>query len=381
MRQVLILSNGTGEDRIGAALARTWRLYFPQDYLEALVLVGTGRFYQEMGIPVRAVQFEPPSAGFAYLNPVLLWRDFQAGLGGHLWRSWRSLKSQPADLILAVGDIVVALYARFSGAPFAFIGCALSDYYLAGRRSTYDPLQRWALKQATLGIYPRDPLTVANLQKLGLPALWRGNPMLDDLEPVDGWFYTATADRTPLALLPGSHRDAPDNFRAWLEALREASEEAWDLLCPLAPGLDRGIFTDILQSQGWQNAGPWTRGNNQLWFYRASDWGSILQTVRLVLGMAGTAHEQAVGLGVPVLAFPGRGLQYTWSFAEAQSRLLGPALTLLREGDPTLVTWQIRRMLRNPQYTRMARRISAERYGPRGAAERIVGEIARRIPD
>ena len=42
--------------------------------------------------------------------------------------------------------------------------------------------------------------------------------------------------------------------------------------------------------------------------------------------MAGTATEQAVGLGIPVLQIAGHGPQFTTGFAEAQRRLLGPAV-------------------------------------------------------
>jgi len=39
--------------------------------------------------------------------------------------------------------------------------------------------------------------------------------------------------------------------------------------------------------------------------------------------MAGTAAEQAIGLGKPVIPIEGKGPQFTKSFAEAQRRLLG----------------------------------------------------------
>ena len=42
--------------------------------------------------------------------------------------------------------------------------------------------------------------------------------------------------------------------------------------------------------------------------------------------MAGTAAEQAVGLGKPVLQLVGQGPQFTAGFAEAQRRLLGPGV-------------------------------------------------------
>jgi uncharacterized protein (TIGR03492 family) len=53
----------------------------------------------------------------------------------------------------------------------------------------------------------------------------------------------------------------------------------------------------------------------------------VLQSSDLLLAMAGTAAEQAVGLGKPVLQLAGAGPQFTEGFAEAQRRLLGPAVS------------------------------------------------------
>jgi uncharacterized protein (TIGR03492 family) len=58
-------------------------------------------------------------------------------------------------------------------------------------------------------------------------------------------------------------------------------------------------------------------------------WGrfaELLGQADLVVSMAGTATEQAVGLAKPVLQLAGRGPQFTDGFAEAQRRLLGPGL-------------------------------------------------------
>src|SRR5687768_11123846 len=83
----LLISNGSGEDRIAAQLAQRWREAEPGLELRALALVGEGLFYQQAGIELLAPRFSPPSQGFAYLRPGLLAADFRAGLGGHLLRS------------------------------------------------------------------------------------------------------------------------------------------------------------------------------------------------------------------------------------------------------------------------------------------------------
>ena len=45
--------------------------------------------------------------------------------------------------------------------------------------------------------------------------------------------------------------------------------------------------------------------------------------------MTGTAVEQAVGLGKPIIAVPGNGPAFTYRFAEAQNRLLGDSVQVI----------------------------------------------------
>lgn len=61
----------------------------------------------------------------------------------------------------------------------------------------------------------------------------------------------------------------------------------------------------------------------------ADAFADILQQSSLVIGMTGTAVEQAVGLGKPVIAVPGNGPAFTYRFAEAQNRLLGDSVQVI----------------------------------------------------
>ena len=54
-----------------------------------------------------------------------------------------------------------------------------------------------------------------------------------------------------------------------------------------------------------------------------NNFDKVLLKSRCCISMAGTAAEQAVGLGKPVIQIEGKGPQFTKSFAEAQRRLLG----------------------------------------------------------
>jgi len=54
-----------------------------------------------------------------------------------------------------------------------------------------------------------------------------------------------------------------------------------------------------------------------------NNFNKILLKSRCCISMAGTAAEQAIGLGKPVIQIEGKGPQFTKTFAEAQRRLLG----------------------------------------------------------
>jgi len=56
-------------------------------------------------------------------------------------------------------------------------------------------------------------------------------------------------------------------------------------------------------------------------------WASLAE---VGLSNAGTATEQITGLGIPSLSLPGRGPQFTNSFAKRQSRLLGGSVLVCK---------------------------------------------------
>jgi uncharacterized protein (TIGR03492 family) len=114
-------------------------------------------------------------------------------------------------------------------------------------------------------------------------------------------------------------------------------------------------------------------------------WQGFVEVLRdsdLLLAMAGTAAEQAVGLGKPVLQLAGSGPQFNGRFAEAQRRLLGAAVSCApgESGqDVTLSTTakmvaeqleQLADPERGPAWRRELEQIAAARLGPPGGSAR-----------
>jgi uncharacterized protein (TIGR03492 family) len=106
------------------------------------------------------------------------------------------------------------------------------------------------------------------------------------------------------------------------------------LLAALAPSLNLAAFKDVLLEAGWQLVAgdyPTFQRNNGVLVLTTNAFAECLHLADAALATAGTATEQAVGLGKPVVTFPGPGPQFTYAFAEAQSRLLGPSVILLSQ--------------------------------------------------
>ncbi len=373
MPRVLCLSNGHGEDEVASRIAVALRQR--QIAVGALPIVGEGNAYVRQGIPIVATPQVMPSGGFIYQDWRQLWRDIRGGLLGLTGRQLAAIRQETTrtDLILAVGDIVPLLMAWWSGIPYGFVGTAKSDYYWRDEQgpyrwwvqpvSDYLPWERWLMGQTRCcGAFLRDELTATALQKRGLKALYLGNPMMDGLEaqgalPLD-------ANQPALLLLPGSR--PPEAYRNWalmMQVVEQIPPEI-QVYAALSPNLEPGP----LQAQ----IPPQRRSMPLIW----GDFGSCAQRATVVLAMAGTATEQCVGLGKPVITLPGEGPQFTYRFAEAQTRLLGSAVHLTTVQQAPQVLQQIlERLARDPSYSSHLQAHGRQRMGSPGAAGRIAAQV------
>ena len=84
----------------------------------------------------------------------------------------------------------------------------------------------------------------------------------------------------------------------------------------LAGNLSLDKAAEILIQSGWKAAAEGVSGSERERFLRKNGaglllaqgrFGDILEASSVCIGLAGTANEQAVGLGKPVVAFPGPG--------------------------------------------------------------------------
>ncbi|MGE5553954.1 MAG: lipid-A-disaccharide synthase-related protein [Betaproteobacteria bacterium] len=385
---ILFLSNGHGEDLIGATLAAKVQKAAPEAVVKALAVVGEGKPYTAAGIPLVGPRRTLPSGGFTRNSLANALADLRAGLlpllGGQMAEVRRL--SPETELAVAVGDILVLYLARRQARrPTVFLPTAKSDY-IAPHFAVEVALMRGCRK-----VFPRDALTANNLAAQGVPAEYVGNAMMDcldvsgaDLRPLFG-----PADRV-VAFLPGSRQEAYLNLEdltAVAVRLSSLVEGTLAFSVALAPGLDPLRAAEAIRAAGGEAllldgegrrrplpGGSDTLGARPVLTLVQGRFGDVVLASEVVVGLAGTANEQAAGLGRPVVTFPGRGAQFTPRFAAAQKRLLGEAVALV-EREPDQVAETVRRLLADE--AERVRRAAAgrERMGEPGATDRMAERI------
>lgn len=341
---ILFLSNGHGEDAINCQILKALRVSGADVDVSAMPIVGDGAAYRRSTVPIIGPTSQMPSGGVFYMNPLFFLKDLGAGLIALTWQQlqavWRH--SRHCNLVMATGDIVAAAIARASNRPYIIFLSAHSSYY-EGRVDLGLILWQLLCSEKCLAVFTRDALTAADLNRQGLnKAQFVGNPVMDNLNATGKDLQLIPGVRT-IALLPGSRlQEATDNLVLLLELVKEIASNSTvpvqfraALVPALMPQLD-----DIATRSGWQHR------SGKLFFQHlkspeshpelgvevlcyADAFADILQQSSLVIGMTGTAVEQAVGLGKPVIAVPGNGPAFTYRFAEAQNRLLGDSVQVI----------------------------------------------------
>ncbi|WP_088890693.1 lipid-A-disaccharide synthase-related protein [Leptolyngbya ohadii] len=404
--RLLCLSNGHGEDtialRIVQALQQQSQSMSQPLEIAALPVVGEGQTYQQQGIPIVGTVKAMPSGGFVYMDGKQLARDIRGGLLQLTRTQMRTVRTwaQEGGFVLAVGDIVPLLFAWWSRVPYAFIATAKSEYYLRDEHgllprqswferleswsgSVFLPWERWLMSRPHCrAVFPRDRLTTHFLKRWKIPAFDLGNPMMDGLEPAGQMFRSLNEDSLPLtiALLPGSR--APEAYENWGLIVQSATalqkmmpDRSLLFVAATVPWLDREQLQHTLRVQGWrqQTEDSFEQTNARLILTQA--FNDCLHQADLGIAMAGTATEQLVGLGKPVVSLPGKGPQFTFAFAEAQTRLLGCSVTMVQR--PQMVPPAVTALLQDPDRLYQIQQNGQQRMGTGGAAARIATHLLR----
>src|SRR6056297_172605 len=383
IQRILCISGGHGEDNHACHIIR--RLRAMDDSLEfgAIPIVGVGREYQKLDVPIVSPTKQMPSGGFVYMDKNMLKADLRAGLIGLALRQLQALyRSAPKyDAVLAVGDHVPQFSAYLSGRPYvSFISCLTSLH-----TGTFE--SNWLLRKAFASerchaILTRDPPTAEILRREGWEkARFRGMPAIDFLEP-EGIDLALRGGAATVALLPGSRpEEGVRNFAILMRFARTAAARlgtSVQFCAALVPRVRAGV-PDLAKAQGWQWDGQRlssTEAGREIEIVCPEDaFADIAHACDVAIGLAGLALEQIVALGKPVIQFPGEGPQFTYHFARRQEAVLGLSAKTVGNTPPDAQGLEegarvLGEVLSDGNYLAACRENAERRFSARGASHR-----------
>ena len=394
MARLLLLSNGHGEDLSGSLLGQALKAQGHD--VEALPLVGRGNPYCEATIPLvgRTREFSTGGLGYTTFRGRLT-ELIQGQVIYLLRRLLRLIRiAGRYDLVVVIGDVIPVMAAWLCHRPVATYLVAYSSHYEGKLRLPW-PCGNCLKSQRFKAVFSRDALTALDLsEQLKREVVFVGNPFMDSvLSPNNRLPYA----KRRLGLLPGSRRPELEHNLVLLlgviEQIPISQHSPGDLEIDLAlvGALGDDDLNNIAHSHGWslalgQDSFParLEKGGRQIQVRRQA-FTSVLLGSDLLLCMAGTAAEQAVGMAKPVLQLPGQGPQFTVGFAEAQRRLLGPTVfcaaapcegeELLR-ATAKLAIELLERSVNDPELRRNCREQAMQRLGPQGGGKKMAGLIS-----
>ena len=397
--RLLCLSNGHGEDIIAVRILQELRQISSKLNISALPLVGEGRAYFAADIPVIGSVQAMPSGGFIYMDGRQLVRDLKGGLVPLTRTQLKALRTWVKNgdgMVLAVGDIVPLLFAWWSRVNYAFVGTAKSEYYvrdaegklrrsnrlesfLGLNSSVYLPWDRALMSSPRCcAVFPRDTLTAKMLQKWSIPVFDLGNPMMDRLVPSHPLQICLQAQLT-IVLLPGSR--VPEAYANWQQILvaifsliETYTGRSLLFLGAISAQVNLEPLAQMLIQAGFHSSDDKTFCyKNATVVLTQTAYNECLAKGEIAIAMAGTATEQFVGLGKPAISFPGNGPQFTYTFAEAQSRHLGSSIILL--SHPNQTGEAVKSLLGNSDRLTQIAENGYRRMGKPGAARRIAERL------
>jgi uncharacterized protein (TIGR03492 family) len=283
---------------------------------------------------------------------------------------------------VSVGDHVPLIFALLTGRPTAVFLVSTSSFYEG--RLRLSALTRWCCRRRRVKlVLTRDAFTARDLQAQGLAkARFRGYPIMD-LPPPDRGQAARREGTHTLALVPGSRfPEALHNLVLMLRLCDQlgarASDRPWRFLVPVVESPHWRELEPLAAAVGWRLVNQVLHSAQGALEVRLLPGAlpSILAASDLVVGMAGTAVEQAVGYGLPVVQLVGSGPQFTYAFAESQNRLLGPTVHTVgrrpaEDGELREAAGLILRLLADSGLRERCAQAALERVGAPGGSRRI----------
>lgn len=363
--RVCILSNGYGEDRAAATIAAEIKRKYPRIEVWGAPMITEGAEYAKRGIPVIAGGEVPPSGGFTLkslrgflLDLLFFHRHF------HYYRKLKASRND-FDSVLVVGDFMLMMTAWFAlrRRP-VFFNIAKSCW-----KDPHYGIEEYFMRRIPAKVVTRDSYTEEQLGSKGIDTVYLGNPMMDGLSPrgID------LGSGPIVGILPGSRLEAYPNLRVILQVVELVKEDA-NYVCALPSSLSPDAFAREAEKDGWSLENDILSKGNKRVRLLPDSFEDVIARSGVIIGLAGTANEQAAGMGVPVVSLTGNGPQTTAGRMAAQERLLGGAVRFARSIPDAAA--DVNLLLADENERKRRGDIGKKRMGTPGASEAIADFIA-----
>ena len=371
-KRVLFFANGHGEDSMAAAIAAK----LPKTIIaHAYPLVGAGGAYKDVCLIV-GPRAHIPSEGWRHTSGSVV-RDVKGGMLSGILPALRFLKSIRGhyDKIVTVGDAVTPLFCWLAGLKTDIY----LDVFKSGYAHRYSFIERLLIKSVAQKVYCRDDMLASALRKSGVDAVSVGNIMLDTVPY--GTYDVARKRKRPhaITLLPGSRAWTGEALKLQLEAIKRVPEEMQpDIFVAVAGGLD---ITDLATDTGLTHKPSKTKnpadlgqlvGDGLTLHLATGVVGNLIEKSDVVLSQAGTATQQALGLGKPVITF-NRSDNRAKRMADEQA-LMGEARILTIPNARDIAEAMIH-LLSNKKECKRLGEIGRERLGGPGTIDAVVADL------
>ena len=303
---IVIASNGYGEDAIASVLAAKMISAYPLADVSAFPLVGNGQAFRKSGVNVVSAKSVTPSAGILKYSLRDLWHDVKAGLLRQVreqLNDWRNI-SRNILTPVCVGDVYLLLNTLWGTGRNPLFVATAKTVYISGHWRT----ERTFIRNFTLKTWTRDLPTAI---QIGGNATYSGNPIMDLLGD------THCENGNVILLLPGSRKSAISDVATLLGAVDILSRNGFNLYrMVLAPTLNFEAFFKACKLHGWLHNGNNLVKHNSVINLSYDDIATASNNALILLGMGGTANQLCAGLGIPVIAPDNKGKR-------VQKKLLG----------------------------------------------------------
>jgi uncharacterized protein (TIGR03492 family) len=359
IKTLLVITNGIGEDSVGAELVR--RLP-PTIKASAYPTLGSGAYYDGV-CEIVGPRATLASAGSRVAQGTIA-KDVRGGLLGTVppGLAFMHRARNAYDRVLVIGDFI------------GIGGCFLTgirnvtyvDVYKTGYSRPYLGIERWVIRQTCRTVFTRHQSLADSLEHDGVDARAVGNVMMDTIPRSD--FDAASLRTKPLAvtLLPGSRDLTAANFALMADGLRHLPAEVQpDIFLALAGGIDP---EDLARAASLTWTGLGFTGDLTIHAARGA-LGNLVANSDVVLSQAGTATIQSLGLGRPVITFVRPGDRMKRHLDE--NKLFGESRLLVAD-DANEISTALTMLLRDDVERVRRGEIGRERIGAPGAIDRII---------